>query len=162
MESLISGGSFGGFSALTCRTQCRVVIQLDHLLDDAVILAIQLRGVVHLTRVISALAEDPLLLSSFHVPLEGAIIVANHLLDRVVEAIADVVSACWNQARSLNIVNDEGFAVGADTLEHLCVEAAILLCAVCPLFVLIGQVIVEEVASLDELATVPLGNISSL
>ena len=161
-KSLISSGGLGGFSTLTRRTQCRVVIQLNHLLDDAVVLAAQLSWVIHLTWVISALAQDPILLSSLHVPLEGAVIVANHLLDRVIEPIADIVSARRNEARSLDVVDDECFAIWADAFEHLRVEAAILLCAVGPFFVLVGQVIVEEVAALDQLATVPFGNVPSL
>ena len=160
--SLVSSGGLGGFSTLTCRTQRCIVIELNHLLNNAVVLAVQLSWVLHLTWVISALAQDPLLLASFHVPFEGAVIVANHLLDRVIETIANVVCTRGNKAWSLDVIDDESFAVGANTLEHLSVEAAILLCAVGPFFVLIRQVVVEEIAALDKLATIPFGNVPSL
>ena len=81
---------------------------------------------------------------------------------RVKEAVTDIVSTRWNQTRALNVVDDESFAVGSDALQDFSVKTPILLCAVVPVLILEGQVVVEEVVARDELSTVPLRNISAL
>ena len=78
-------------------------------------------------RVVPALANDPVLLTGLHVTLERCIIVANHALYWIIEAITDVVGALWNEAWSLNVVHNERLAIRADALEYLSVKATVLL-----------------------------------
>ena len=77
--------------------------------------------------IIAALLDDPVFLTRLHVALKRTVVVADHAAERIVEAIADVVRSRGDQSRTLDIVDDEGFSVGADTLEHLGVEATIAL-----------------------------------
>lgn len=81
---------------------------------------------------------------------ELAVILANNPLDRVVEAISDIVGAFRDLLRTVNLVGHQRFAVRAEIVRaHLSVEAAILEGAVVPVLVLELQVVVEEVVPLD-------------
>ena len=127
-----------------------------------IVVSIELIGVIDRSRVIAALADNPLFFARFHVALEGTIIVANHATDWVKETIADVVSAGFDEAGSLDVVHDKRLAIGSDTLEHFSVELAILLSRIVPILILERKVVVEEIVARDELSTVPLGDISTL
>ena len=127
-----------------------------------IVFSIELIGVIDRSRVIAALADNPLFFARFHVALEGTIIVANHATDWVKETIADVVSAGFDEAGSFDVVHDKRLAIRSDTLEHLSVELAILLSRIVPILILERQVVIEEIVARDELSTVPLGDISTL
>ena len=112
--------------------------------------------------VVSAFADDPLLLTRLHIPLEGAVVVANHTLDWIVKSIANIVCSGGNQTWTFNVVDDEGLALRANTLQHLSVETTITLCAILPIFVLKWQIIIEEVVAGYKLPFIPFGDISTL
>ena len=95
--------------------------------------------------VITAFANDPFLFANLHVSLERSIIIANHAFKRIIKTVTDIVCARRNQARTLDIVDDERLALGTDAFQHLCVEASVFLCAVCPILVLEWQVVIEEI-----------------
>ena len=147
--SLVLGscGFFRHLAALSSRTQCRVIIQRDHLLDDGVILSSEFIRVCVLVRVIPALTDDPLLFAGLHVALEAAIVVADHAAHRVEKAIADVVGARWDQPGALNVVHEQRLAVRSDALEHFSVEASVTLGRIIPICLLEGQIVVEKVIS---------------
>ena len=139
------GSPFSNFTTLTSRSQSWIVVQLDHLLDDGVLLAGQLGGVVHRSWVVPTLLNDPIFLTRLHVAHMRAIVVANHALDWVVKAIADVVRSGRDQVRSLDIVHDQSLSFWTDSHQYLSVETTVLLSAVVPAFRIEGQAIVEEV-----------------
>ena len=65
--------------------------------------------------------------------------------------------------KSGDIVDFEGLSFWPQTLElYLGVESSVLYRAVVPLFVLELEIIVEEVLSIDQLATVPFSNVFSM
>lgn len=139
-----------------------LTVELDHLLDDLVFGAVQVRVILKLPWVVSALLSDPLLLPGLEVTLELTIVLAYDPLGRVVETITDIVSAFRDMLEAINVVANECFAIRPESLHLLGVESPILNGTVVPLLVLELQVIVEEVFSGDELAPVPLGNIAAL
>ena len=112
--------------------------------------------------VVTALVENPLLLAWSQFPLKLTVILANHALQRVVVAVTEVVRSFWNSLGSLDVVGDKGEAIWAETLEDFGVEAPVLFSRVGPVFLLEGQIVIEEVVSFDELASVPFRNVTSL
>lgn len=134
---------------LSSRPKSWILIELDHLLDDLVLGAIQMRVVFELSRIVSTLFSGPLLLIVLEVTLKLTIVLANNSLRWVVKAISNIVGAFWYIFRTIYIVAYQGFSVWPQPLELLCVETAILYGAVVPFFVLELQVIVKEVFSFD-------------
>ena len=131
-------------------------------MDDGVGGAIERLRVLVALWVITAFADDPFLFANLHVSLEGSVVITNHALQGIIKTVADVVRASWNQAWTLDVVDDEGFALRTNALQHLCVEATVLLCAVGPVLVLVWQVVIEEIVARNELATIPFCDISTL
>ena len=148
--------------------QLGVLVQFNHLAHDRIRTAVQVRVVVVLLGAVAALLQDPKLLAWAQVTLEARVILTDHSLDWVVVAITDVVSALRNASGPPNVVGNEGLAVGAQPFQDFGVEAAIFVCAVLPwrllalLVVDVLEVVVEEVAAGDELASLPLSNVTSL
>jgi hypothetical protein len=118
--------------------------------------------IIRLPWSISTLLRDPLLLSWLEISLVLAVVLANDSFSWVVEAISDVVSTSRDLLFSVDVVTHQGLAVWSESLKLFSVEASILYGAVVPFFVFKQQFIIEEVLSLDQFASVPLGNISSL
>ena len=142
--------------------QLRVLVNLDHFFDDSVLGAVEVGVISEFTRLISALFSDPLLLARQQVPLELTIVSADDALGGIVETVADIIRALVNRHGSVHLVAEQREAIGTQTLQLLSVETPILDRAVVPFLVLELQVVVEEVLALDELSTVPLGNILTL
>ena len=80
-----------------------------------------------MTWVIPALVNDPFLLSSLHVPLEGAIVVADHTPDGIEETIADIVCTGRDQSGSFDVVDDQSLSIWSDSFHNFSVEATITL-----------------------------------
>ena len=135
-------------------------IQSDHFLNNGIRFSIKLLLV--LSWVIAALADNSFFLTRFHVSFERAIVVANHAFDWIVKSIANIVCRRRDETWSLDVIDDKSFAIWADTLENFGVEATISLGAVLPVFVLEGQIIVEEIVAGYEFATVPFRDVFTL
>ena len=159
---ICSSGSFVDFAPFSRRAQGWVIIECDHLLNDRVILTSQLGRISILVWIIPALLDDPVLLTRLHVALKWAVVVADHASEWIIEAITDIVRSRWDQSRTLDVVNDESFSVGANTLEHLSVEATVALRWVRPFLVLKRQIVIEEVVTGNKFSSVPFSDISTL
>lgn len=139
-----------------------ITIELDHLLNDLVLGAVQVRVIVKLPRVVPTLLGNPLLLAGLEVALELAVVLADDALGRVVEAVSNVVRAFRDVLEAIDVVANERFAIGSQALHLLGVESPVLNRAVIPLLVLELKVIVEEVFAVDELSAVPLRHVFTL
>ena len=115
-------------------------------------------------RVIPALVENPFLFTWCQLPLKLSFVLANHAFERVIVAIAQVISSLWNSPRFLNVVfvRDEGFSVWTKTLENLSVKASVFVGRVAPIFLLEGEIVIEKVVTFNELASVPFSNVTPL
>lgn len=134
-------------------------------MDDLVRAAIEWQcfTVFWLAGVVATLLYNPFFFADVQLSQELAVILANNPLNRVVEAVSNIVGAFRDLLRTFRVVGHQRFAVGPEVVRaHLSVEAAVLAGAVVPVLVLELQVVVKEVVSLDELAAVPLGHITSL
>ena len=112
--------------------------------------------------IVSALVENPLLFTWRQFSLELTVISANHPLQWIIVAISEVISSFRNSLGSLDIVRDQGQTVWTKTFENLSVETSIFVCGIAPILVLEFQVVIEEVISLNKLASIPLCNVTSL
>ena len=119
-------------------------------------------------RIVSTLLEDDQFFTRVDVSLETRIVLANNSLYGIIVAISNIISALRNSLGTLDVVGDQGEAIRAQTLQHFSVELAVVVCAVVPWFVCllvfanVFKIIVEEVLTFDELASVPLGNVTTL
>ena len=112
--------------------------------------------------VVTALVEDPLFFAWSKFPLELPIVLADHALEWIIVAVAEVISSFRNSLGSLDIVGNQSQAVWTETLEDFGVETSILLGRVGPVLVFELQLVVEEVVSFNELTFVPFGDVTSL
>ena len=112
--------------------------------------------------IVSALVENPLFFTWCQFSLELTVISANHPLQWIIVAISEVISSFRNSLGSLDIVRDKGQTVWTKTFENLSVETSIFVCGIAPILVLKFQIVIEEVVSLNKLASVPLCNVTSL
>ena len=139
------------------------MVELDHLLDDLVLLTTKVSTVFKFTRLIGALVNDPLLFLDGDFTLLLTRVVADYPFGRVVVAITYIVSALWNPHRSLLAIDEKRFASRSHTvLNNFSVESTVISLRVGPLLVLELKSVIEEILAFNELATVPLGNIASL
>ena len=119
-------------------------------------------------RIVSTLLEDDLFFAGVDVSLETRIVLANNSLHGIIVAISNIIGALRNSLGTLDVVGDQSEAIRAQTFEYFSVELTIVVCAVVPWFVCllvfanVFKVIVEEVLTFDELASVPLGNVTTL
>ena len=60
--------------------------------------------IVVYARIVTALVENPFFFTRSQLSLKLSIVLANHALERVVVAVAEVVSSIWNSSWSLDIV----------------------------------------------------------
>ena len=112
--------------------------------------------------IISTLVENPLFFTWRQFSLELTVISANHPLQWIIVAISEVISSFRNSLGSLDIVRDKSQTVWTKTFENLSVETSIFVCGIAPILVLEFQIVIEEVVSLNKLASVPLCNVTSL
>ena len=147
----------------------RVLVELDHLLDNLIIAAIKMAVVLVDLGVVACLFDDPRLLFGVQFTLELAIVFKDGTLVGIVVTVPDVVGSLRDFFGPANVICDQGEAVRAKSLQLLGVEPPVLDGTVLPLLLacLVAslstelKVIIEEVFSIEELATVPLGNIAT-
>ena len=107
--------------------QFRVVIQLDHLSDNLVRTSVEVAVVIVDACVVTALVENPLFFAGSKLPLELTVVFADHALERVVVAVAEVVGSLRNSLGSLDIVGDQSQSVWTETFKDFSVETSVLL-----------------------------------
>ena len=146
-----------------------VLVELDHLLDNLIIAAIEMAVVLVDLGIVASLLDNPCLLFGVQFTLELAIVFKDGTLVRIVVTVPDIVGALRDFLGPTNVVCDQGEAVRAKSLKLLGIEPPVLDGTVLPLLLacLVAslctefEVIIEEVFSIEELASVPLGNIAA-
>ena len=118
-------------------------------------------------RLIATLFKDPSFLARSDVTFEAGVIFANYTFDWVIVTITNVVSSIWNAGWTLYIVHNKSETIWTESFEDLSIEGAVLIGTVLPWLILflrinILEVIIEEVFSFDQFATVPFSNVTSL
>ena len=119
-------------------------------------------------RIVSTLLEDDQLFAWVNVSLKTRIVLANNSLYGIIVAISNIISALRNSLRTLDVVGDQSETIRTQTLQHFSVELAIVVCAVVPwffcllIFANVFKVVIEEILTFDKLASVPLGNVTTL
>ena len=124
-----------------------LTIELDHLLDDLVLRAIQMSVILELPGIVSALLCNPCFLSSLQVSLEVSVILADNPLGRIVEAVSDVVCSLGDVFKSIDIITSERLSIWSKAFHLFGIKTPILNSAVLPLFVLELKVVIEEILS---------------
>ena len=146
-----------------------VLVELDHLLDNFIVAAIEMAIVFIDLGVVASLLDDPRLLFSVQFAFELAIIFEDGTLVRIVVTVPDIVGALGDFLWPADVICNQGKAIWAKSLKLLGVETPVLDGTVLPLLLacLVAslctelEVIIEEVFSIQELTTVPLGNIAA-
>ena len=83
-----------------------VLVELDHLLDNLIIAAIEMAVVLVDLGVVASLLDDPCLLFGVQFTLELAIIFKDGTLVRIVVTVPDVVGALRNFLGTADVVCD--------------------------------------------------------
>ena len=146
-----------------------VLVELDHLLDNLIIAAIEMAVVLVDLGIVACLLNDPSLLFGVQLTLELAIVFKDGTLVWIVVTVPDVIGTLRDFFGPANVIGDQGEAVRAKSLKLLSVEPPVLDGTVLPLLLacLVAslctelEVIIEEVFSIEQLAAVPLGNIAT-
>ena len=149
--------------------QIWILVELDHFLNDLVVVAVKVCVIVVDLGVVSGLLSDPVLLLLIELSLELAIVFEDSALVGIIITVTNIVSSLRNFLGATNVIGDQSEAVRAQTLQLFCVEAAIFNGAVIPLLLsrnIISfsselEVIVKEVLSIDQLPTIPLGYVAT-
>ena len=97
-------------------SQSWILIELDHLLDDLVLGPIEVRIILKLSGVVSALFRCPLLLIVLQVTLEFSIVFANDSFGGIIKSISDVICSLWYIFRAVDIVADQSLSIWSKTL----------------------------------------------
>ena len=109
------------------------MVHFYHFRDNLVVGAIQVRIIVILLRVVTALLNDPLLLAVIQITLKVRVVLANDALHRVKVAISDIVSAFRNTSQTFNVVGQESEAFRTQSsFANFGVELAVLVRAIDP------------------------------
>jgi hypothetical protein len=144
-------------------SECWILIEFDHLFDDLILCAIEVRVIIaEASWIVSAFLSGPLFFVVLEISFEFAVVLANDFLRWVVEAVTDVVGTFWYVLRAINIIANQRFSIRSETFQLFCVESAILYGAIVPILVLKLKIVVEKVLSFNEFAAIPLSHISTL
>ena len=144
--------------------QIWILIEFDHFLDNLIVVSVEVRVIIVDLRVIASLLGNPVLLLLVKLPLELAVIFENGTLCGIIVTVSNIVGSLGNFFGTANVIGNQSEAIRAQTLQLLCVETAILDCAVVPLLLsgdIISlsskfEIVIEEVFSINKLAAIPL------
>ena len=90
-------------------------------------------------RFITALFNDPLLLTFDQITLVITVILADHTLNGIIISIPDVIGSLWNFSWTFNVVSQKGKTIRAQrSLADFSVKLSIFFCAVLPLLKLLS------------------------
>jgi hypothetical protein len=117
-------------------SQLGVLVHFYHFRDDLIVGAVQVRIIVILLRVVTALLNDPLLLAIIQITLKVRVVLANDTLYRVKVAISDVVSSFRDASQTFDVIGQKSEALGTQSsFANLSVELAVLVRAIDPTLV---------------------------
>ena len=93
-------------AAFTSMLQIRVLVELNHFLDNLVVVSVKMRIVIVDFRVVSSLLCDPVLLLLVELSLELAVIFENGTFSRIIVTVSNIVSALGNFFRPTNVIGN--------------------------------------------------------
>ena len=125
-------------------SECWILIEFDHLLDDLVLRPIEMGVIFELSGVVPAFLRGPLLFIVLKVSFKFTIVLADDPLRWVIEAISDIVGALGYILGAVDVIANQCLSIWSQTLQLLRVESTVLYRAVVPLLVFELQVTVIE------------------